>query len=119
MSKNIFSPHIILVFGLLFLSGCAANMAAHPKYMAGSYMLKQNNYEAAIDYFLAELSHNPDNWRAREKLGIAYYKIGQYDKAIPELDRVLTDIPKKPRASYYLGLALLKTGERSRAIEIF
>ena len=117
MSKNIIFPYVVLSLGLLFLCGCAANMAAHPKYMAGSYMLDQKNYEAAIDYFLEELSHNPDNWLAREKLGIAYYEIGQYDKAIPELERVLVDIPKKPRPSYYLGLAFLKTGQRSKAIE--
>jgi tetratricopeptide (TPR) repeat protein len=113
VSKNLTLPYIlVLVLGLLLLSGCTANMI-------GSFMLEQKKYESAIDYFLEELSQDPDNWRAREKLGIAYYKTDQYDKAIPELERVLQHAPDRPRSSYYLGLALLKNGERSRAIEVF
>ena len=114
MFKNLILPYniLVLVSGLLLLCGCTANMT-------GSLMLEQKKYDSAIDYFLEELSQDPDNWRAREKLGIAYYKTDQYDKAIAELDRVLQHTPDTSRSSYYLGLALLKKGERSRAIEIF
>jgi tetratricopeptide (TPR) repeat protein len=112
--KNLILPYniLVLVSGLLLLCGCTANMT-------GSLMLEQKKYDSAIDYFLEELSQDPDNWRAREKLGIAYYKTDQYDKAIAELDRVLQHTPDTSRSSYYLGLALLKNGERSRAIEVF
>ena len=103
---------LVFVIGLLLLGGCTANMA-------GNVKLEQKNYEAAINHFLEELSQNPGNWRAREKLGIAYYHVGQYNKAITELKRVLKETPEAQRPRYYLGLALLKNGERSRAIEVF
>ena len=119
MFRHLAFPSIILVLGVLLLSGCAAYHATSPNYLAGNFMFEQRNYPAAIENFRKELARHPDNWQAREKLGVSYYKTGQYDKAVSELERVLQHTPGKPRPSFYLGLALLKTEERSKAIEVF
>ena len=100
--------------------------------------LERNNYEAAIESFQQELKKNPNNWRARQRLGFAYMKTGQNDKAISELqyvlgqepaditalsyapkdiDRGLGQQPGDPFSTYYLGLAYVHNGHRSEAIE--
>ena len=100
---------ILLVF---FLSGCGA-------YTTGNIKLQQKNYEQAITYYLEELSENPDHFRARERLGFAYFKTGQLDKAIQEFERALEQKPEDPSATYYLGLAWLNKGETGKAIDVW
>jgi tetratricopeptide (TPR) repeat protein len=99
-----------LVFGLMLLHGCTS-------YMKGTIQLERENYEEAIESFQQELSQNPDNRRARERLGFAYLRTGQSDKAISEFNRVLEQKPGQSFATYYLGLAYLKKGLRGEAIE--
>ena len=102
----------VLVLLVFFLSGCGA-------YTTGNIKLKQKNYEQAITYYLEELSENPDHFRARERLGFAYFKTGQLDKAIQELERALEQKPGDPSATYYLGLAWLNKGESGKAIDVW
>jgi thioredoxin-like negative regulator of GroEL len=106
--------------------------------MKGSMDIERKNYAAAIDNFQAELAKNPNNWRARQQLGLSYLRTGQNDKAISELqyvlgqepaditvlsyapqdvDRGLGQKPGDPLANYYLGLAYLYNGQRSEALE--
>jgi tetratricopeptide (TPR) repeat protein len=87
--------------------------------MTGNIKLEQEKYADAIKHYREELTQHPDNLRAREKLGFAYYKTDQYDESIDAFSQVLQKDPKRPYATYYLGLAYLKSGERSKAIEIF
>ena len=131
MNKKIIYPKVFFIIALVVLSGCTS-------YMKGSMDLERNNYEAAIESFQQELSNNPNNWRARQRLGFAYIKTGQNDKAISELQYVLgqkpADItaisyapqdterglgqkPGAPYANYYLGLAYLRNGQRGEAVE--
>jgi tetratricopeptide (TPR) repeat protein len=101
----------IFVFGLVLLFGCTP-------YMKGSMQLDYENYEAAIESFQEELAQNPDNWKARQRLGFAYMKTGQLDQAISEFNAVLGQKPGDPFSTYYLGLAYLQNGERGKAIEV-
>ena len=131
MFNKIIYPQVLLIIGLVLLSGCTP-------YMKGSRDLERQNYEAAIESFQQELSQNPNNWRARQQLGIAYMKAGQNDKAISELqyvlgqkpadmtaisyapqdtERGLGQKPGAPYANYYLGLAYLRNGQPSEAVE--
>jgi tetratricopeptide (TPR) repeat protein len=102
--------------------------------------LERENYKAAIVNFQQELAQNPNNWRARQRLGLAYLKVGRNDEAIAELqyvlgqepvditalsyapkdvDRRLAQQPGDPLTTYYLGLAFLHNGQRREAIETF
>ena len=131
MNKKIIYPQVMLIMALAVLSGCTP-------YMKGAINIDQKNYAAAIENFQEELTKNPDNWRARQGLGLAYLKTGQNDKAIDELQYVLGqesetstafgyatgDIdwglgqkPGDPDATYYLGLAYLYNGQRRQALE--
>jgi tetratricopeptide (TPR) repeat protein len=120
-----------MVFGLLVLGGCTP-------YMKGTMDLERKNYEAAIESFQKELTRNPNNWQARQGLGLAYLKTGENDKAIDEfqfvlgqdteattafayapgtVDRELAQKPEDPFATFYLGMAYLYNGQRADAIK--
>jgi len=131
MFKKIIYPQMLFVIGLVMFSGCSS-------YNKGSMSLERKNYESAIEHFQQELKKNPDNWKARQQLGVAYLRTGQNDEAISELQYVLgqepADItalsyapqdverglgqqPDAPYANYYLGMAYLRNGQRSEAVE--
>jgi tetratricopeptide (TPR) repeat protein len=131
MNKKIIYPQVILIIALAVLSGCTP-------YMKGTMNIQRKDYTAAIENFQEELTKNPDNWRARQGLGLAYLKTGQNDMAIDELqyvlgqeseistafgyapgdiDRGLGQKPGDPSATYYLGLSYLYNGQRSDALE--
>jgi tetratricopeptide (TPR) repeat protein len=122
------------IFGLILLFGCTP-------YMKGSRQLDREDYDAAIESFQEELAQNPDNWRARQRLGFAYLKTGRLDQSISEFKTVVgqqppayppsTAIsfaprqfqakpgqnPRDPFSTYYLGLAYLRNGQGVQAIE--
>jgi tetratricopeptide (TPR) repeat protein len=134
MKKKIIYPQIIFVVALAVLFGCTP-------YMKGSRQLDRENYEAAIESFEEELARNPDNWRARQRLGFAYLKTGRLDRSISEFKTVAgqqpaayppatafsfaprqtKDVPgqnpRDPFSTYYLGLAYLQNGQGDQAIE--
>ena len=131
MNKKIIYPQVIFIIALAVLSGCTP-------YMKGTTHIQWENYPAAIENFQEELSKNPNNWRARQQLGLAYLKTGQNDKAIDEfqyvlgqdsgvstafgyapgdIERGLGQKPGDPFANYYLGLAYLSNDQRTEAIE--
>ena len=94
MNKKLICPLGIFVYGFVLLFGCTP-------YMKGSMHMDRENYQAAIESFQEELSKNPYNWRARQRLGIAYMKTGQNDKAISELQYVLGQEPADITALSY------------------
>jgi tetratricopeptide (TPR) repeat protein len=134
MNKKVIYPQIIFVFALAVLSGCTP-------YMKGSRQLDSEDYEAAIESFEQELARNPDNWRARQRLGFAYLKTGRLDQSISEFKTVVGQKPpayppttafsfaprqiqakpgqnpRDPFSTYYLGLAYLQNGQGAQAIE--
>ena len=131
MFKKIIYPQMLFLIGLVMFSGCSS-------YNKGYMSLERNNYDSAIENFQQELKKNPNNWQARQRLGVAYMRAGQNDKAISELqyvlgqepaditalsyapqgvDRGLGQMPDAPYANYYLGLAYLRNGQRSEAVE--
>ena len=100
----------ICVLLLSLLTGCTA-------YMAGNSNLGKENYEAAISNYIEVLSKNPQHWQARQRLGFAYLKTGQFDQAVRELETSLVEKPGEPFATFYLGLTWLNKGENLRAIQ--
>jgi tetratricopeptide (TPR) repeat protein len=78
--------------------------------------LDRKNYEATIRDF-RDFVHNPDRWKSWQRLGFAYLKTNQPEKAIAEFKRVLGTRPEEPFSTYYLGLSYLELGDRKSTIE--
>lgn len=112
---------IILLTGLLSLSGCAwlsstpedptANWSASQLHAAGRDAMRSGNYETAVDYFEKLQARYPFGRYAQQaQLDIAYshYQSGEADEAIAAADRFIRTYPRHPVVdyAYYLrGLA--------------
>ncbi len=134
MQRKLLSQLGIFILGMSLLLGCTP-------YMKGSRQLDRGNYEAAIESLQEELAQNPDNWRARQRLGFAYLKTGRLDQSISEFKIVVGQRPptyppttafsfaarqtkgvpgqnpRDPLSTYYLGQAYLQNGQGAQAIE--
>jgi tetratricopeptide (TPR) repeat protein len=109
MRRGLWLIRISFLLALILLCSCTP-------YMAGNFQLSRKNYEEAIIHYREAVSQNHDNWKARGKLGFAYLKTGQLEKAVNELTKVLEQEPGDPHATLYLGLAYLNMGEVSQTI---
>ena len=49
-----------------------------------------------------------------DSLGWIHYRLGQYDKAVPLLEKAVALAPPTPLLQLHLGKALVKTGDRAR-----
>lgn len=70
----------------------------------------------AIIEYQEELRKDPENVQAGKEIGIAYYKIGDIDKALRALENVVEKRPDDPEARYYLGVSRLRNGQVKPAI---
>lgn len=76
------------------------------------------HYDAISDYKKV-LHYRPDNIDAATKLGVAYFKTRQIDKAITQLKEVLKLNPFSIEANYHLGLIFVSQKKLLTAIEYF
>lgn len=108
MKKKVESIKFWPLIALLAFYGCTAMTR-------GDLRLQAGMPEAAIPYFRQHLSENPDDWIARKKLGIAYYKSGQPENALKELQKTLEAMPDDQETVYYLSLAESAAGDSLKA----
>jgi tetratricopeptide (TPR) repeat protein len=66
-----------------------------------------------------EVSQNPSNLGALLSLGHAYYHIGEYEKSLGVLQRVLEKEPPQPHANLYMGYNLMELGRQKEAKTYF
>ncbi len=86
--------------------------------MKGNIHMDFKNYEAAVASYRQAIESNPDDWEARQKLGIAYLKTERPQQAAAEFTRALKVNPHDPVSTYHLSEAYLQMGQRRQAIEI-
>ena len=72
----------------------------------------------AVPLLESELSLNPGNVLAERTLGLVLMKLGDYDRAIPHLERVAARIPKMDHF-VVLGVAYFSVGRRDEAAATF
>lgn len=85
----------VLVFSLLLgstivFTGCAQSFAdsrapGNPDFQSGKAYYQRQDYQNAVSAFQRALQSNPDGWLFRNWLGMSYYNLKEYDKAIENL----------------------------------
>jgi tetratricopeptide (TPR) repeat protein len=81
---------------ILLLAGCAQNLVNQ-----GRQLANEGQHDQAIELLYQEIANHPDNLRAWQELGVAFYKKGDLVKAEDALKKAdKTD----PRTHLYLGL---------------
>ncbi len=82
-------------------------------YYRGEISLTNGQTSEALDYFRQTISHAPPVWHHsdfEDCLANAYLKLGRYDEAIAEYQRILQINPNYPLAHYYVGKAFQAKG---------
>ena len=107
------------VFGLLFLAliltGCGRQNAPR----SNSAFLDQQDLSLAIIELRQMESRQPDDAGIKRDLGVAYFKSGQWQKAVPKLEEAMSLAGADPRTLLFLGLSYEKGGEHARAVDAY
>jgi tetratricopeptide (TPR) repeat protein len=119
---------VLLIFGVLTLikphwledlSDPGKNSEALSMKLYGDNFLRSNKLDEAVRHYTYALKIVPDLEGAVANLGIAYQKMGYYDKAILSFNHLLAE-NKHPNIIYYnLGDIYEKTGQPDKAREYY
>ncbi|MFQ5769513.1 MAG: tetratricopeptide repeat protein, partial [bacterium] len=67
-------------------------------------MLKKDSFAEAINLLVEAEQENPNNYKIKRDLGVAYYKTEQLDKALDKLQEAKTMQAADSKTIFYLGL---------------
>jgi tetratricopeptide (TPR) repeat protein len=76
----------------------------------------RGNYETAIDFYRKSLELNPTRVVRHTDIGRCYRKLGQYQQAVPSLQRVFEIFPGNPTANYEAALVHHENGDQKKAM---
>jgi len=78
---------------------------------------QHGDYRSSAEKLTAALKTEPDSVPVHYLLGLDYYRLRQFPRAVEELQRVLQLSPDYALAVFNLGLAYARTGDFDRAIQ--
>jgi tetratricopeptide (TPR) repeat protein len=110
MRGTIFTQLIFIAGALTLWFACSHQTARD---------IPQNEYLEAIQPAEERVRENPDDDEAIQELGVLYFKSGQFDKAIPVLEKADQLKTSDPRTSCYLGLSYEMSGQLDPAMATF
>lgn len=73
----------------------------------------------AIDNYYLAIKYNPLLWQSHQNLGVIYFNIKQYDKAVEQLNKAVEINSSNLNLQYNLGIIYLNSGDTQKAKEIF
>jgi len=82
-------------------------------------LAEKGEYQAAVSELQKALKINPDDARARSKLGVALARTGRFDEAVSECRKAAELDPAYADAHMNLGIALAQKGKPNEAIPQF
>jgi tetratricopeptide (TPR) repeat protein len=80
---------------------------------------RNNDYQNENQLWQGAVDNNPNNYRAHNNLGNAFYYRGRFDEAVAQYRKATEINPSYVEAHYNLGRALLKHGRPDEAIGPF
>lgn len=84
------------VLGMLLVPVWCLAIAPEDYYNAGMDLLKNRDYEKAVQYFRAAVDERPDYWQAYQFLGEAYYQSANRTEAVVAMEKSLQLHPDNP-----------------------
>ncbi len=103
---------LALAAGFLFLGACSKT------YMEGNMDVADGDYQTAIAKYEQTLAQNPNYDLGWLKLGYAYFKLGEYGKAITSFNRALSLRDDLPDALFYRALSYIGAGQTQKGFEL-
>lgn len=81
----------------------------------GIFAFSQNDYEEAIGKFRQVIEQDPSHFDAIASLGMSYYRLGDYARAIEEGHKAEKLRPNEQTVHTNLSLFYMKNGEKEKA----
>jgi predicted Zn-dependent protease len=79
--------------------------------------VEEREPQAAVTYFQSLMDANPNHWMGYYGLGLAYRKMGRFDKSVEVLQQAHSLAPKDPDVFKELGIVYFLSGKMDQAIE--
>ncbi len=80
---------------------------------------RNRDWHSDVSLFSGVLRHYPENARAHDNLGFAYYQQGQYAQAIHHYQKAVAIQPTRLRALFNLGLLYSQSRRYDEAVTLF
>ncbi len=112
MKKNIYTAFIFLIVYSLFVSLAFAGDSA--KIVNGANRLyNSGKYDQALEAYNEALAGTPDSYAINYNSGTAYFKKGEYEKAVTAFEKALLSSDKalESKANYNIGNSKYKLGK--------
>ena len=90
-------------------------MTFQEEYDDAMFEFSRGNYDAAIARLESILTREPDHFDARLSLGMAFYRLGDYGRAIAEGHKAEALQPKDQLVHTNLSLFYMKAGDKATA----
>lgn len=120
LARLFFFTGVSAVAVVLFLTpGCGGDVSPEALAGRGETALRQTRYELAARHFRRALRYAPDSLDLRYNLATAYWKMGDIDAAVEELDQSLAIDPGDRSARLLKGHLLLRQHDWDAARKVF
>jgi tetratricopeptide (TPR) repeat protein len=84
-----------------------------------SWADENRNLDQALDYIKRAIAVKPDNGFIRDSLGWVYYRLGDFIRAVAELETAVSMEPDDPQIAAHLGDAYVAQGKKEKAMEVY
>ena len=113
--QKTFLKHLGLILLTIFTGACDS-----PKWKEAQQFYNHGKYEEALLQYKTLLAKNPDSDIVHYHVGIAYYKKGDFEKAIEHFTKALaTDDPViEAWAAYNIGNGKYRLGEKYQKVDL-
>lgn len=108
---------ILWILIAISLTSQAFGASGKELFEKGVLLLKQDQYQAAVDTFTELILMVPENPDAYKNRGVAYMKLNQYDQAIADFERTKEIMPGLKGLYSNLGVAWYYKADYAKAIE--
>ena len=88
-------------------------------YIGYTYVEKGVNYKEAEIFLTRALEVSPDSGHIIDSLGWLYYRKGELEKAVHELEKASKHLPNDPVVTKHLADAYLKQSKKTKAFELY
>ncbi|MCG8334575.1 MAG: tetratricopeptide repeat protein [Proteobacteria bacterium] len=119
--QNTLKSACFLLVLLCLISSCGSHedkiqISAMDHFHRGNKFFKENRLQRAAEEYKLAIAQDPEQERFHYNLGLVYYSLVLYDKAIKQYWRAIEINPGFSEVWYNLALALEKTDETEKAV---
>jgi tetratricopeptide (TPR) repeat protein len=93
--------------------------AAMAKFHLGQVAYEAGKYNNAVQHFRAYLRERPDDCNVLARMAMAFFQMGDFNKARAACNQALLVDPEHLQARYALGCTLLEEGDAAEATKVF